>query len=89
MRHNKERLRIGNPTPFRGGRTSEEITALAMQPLQTQPTTKKELWKPETLQTKGVSQAIKWLMENLPETTVTIEDVVKWAYEEQGFESAR
>ena len=63
-----------------------EATAPTMQPLQAQPTTKKELWKPETLRTKGVSQAIKWLMENLPETTVAIEEVVKLAYEEQGLE---
>jgi len=63
-----------------------ETTTPTMQPLQTQPTTKKELWKPEILQTKGVSQALKWLIENLPETTVTIEEVVKLAYEEQGFE---
>jgi len=54
--------------------------------LQAQPTTKKELWNPETLQTKGVSQAIKWRMENLPEMTVAIEEVVKLAYEEQGLE---
>jgi len=40
-------------------RPKAETTAPTMQPLQAQPTTKKELWKPETLQTKGVSQAIK------------------------------
>ena len=54
--------------------------------LQAQPTTKKELLNPETQQTKGVSQAIKWRMENLPEMTVAIEEVVKLAYEEQGLE---
>jgi Fanconi anemia group M protein len=49
---------------------------------------KKELWKPQTIQTKGLSQALKWLMEKLPNQTITIEEVVKQAYEEEGLEKA-
>ncbi|MEM3551618.1 MAG: hypothetical protein QXV01_11080, partial [Candidatus Bathyarchaeia archaeon] len=49
---------------------------------------KKELWKPQTIQTKGLSQALKWLMENLPNQTIPIEEIVKRAYEEEGLEKA-
>ncbi|MEM3753356.1 MAG: helicase-related protein [Candidatus Micrarchaeaceae archaeon] len=49
---------------------------------------KKELWKPQTIQTKGLSQALKWLVENLPNRTITIEEVVQRAYEEEGLEKA-
>jgi Fanconi anemia group M protein len=49
---------------------------------------KKELWKPQTIQTKGLSQALKWLMEKLPNQTIAIEEVVKQAYEEEGLEKA-
>ncbi|MEM3797744.1 MAG: helicase-related protein, partial [Candidatus Bathyarchaeia archaeon] len=49
---------------------------------------KKELWKPQTIQTKGLSQAMKWLMENLPNQTIPIEEIVKRAYEEEGLEKA-
>jgi superfamily II DNA/RNA helicase len=49
---------------------------------------KKELWKPQTIQTKGLSQALKWLMEKLPNRTIAIEEVVKHAYEEEGLEKA-
>jgi Fanconi anemia group M protein len=49
---------------------------------------KKELWKPQTIQTKGMSQALKWLMEKLPNQTIAIEEVVKQAYEEEGLEKA-
>ncbi|MEM3875430.1 MAG: helicase-related protein [Candidatus Bathyarchaeia archaeon] len=49
---------------------------------------KKELWKPQTIQTKGLSQAMKWLMENLPNKTIPIEEIVKQAYEEEGLEKA-
>ncbi|MBS7647463.1 MAG: helicase-related protein [Candidatus Bathyarchaeia archaeon] len=49
---------------------------------------KKELWRPKTIQTKGLSQAMKWLMENLPNQTIPIEEVVKRAYEEEGLEKA-
>jgi Fanconi anemia group M protein len=52
------------------------------------PPPKKELWKPQTIQTKGLSQALKWLMEKLPNQTITIEEVVKQAYEEEGLEKA-
>jgi len=49
---------------------------------------KKELWKPQKIQTKGLSQAMKWLMENLPNKTIPIEEIVKQAYEEEGLEKA-
>ncbi|MEM2703507.1 MAG: hypothetical protein QXR45_10135, partial [Candidatus Bathyarchaeia archaeon] len=49
---------------------------------------RKELWKPQTIQTKGLSQAMKWLMENLPNQTISIEEIVKQAYEEEGLEKA-
>jgi ERCC4-related helicase len=52
------------------------------------PPPKKELWKPQTIQTKGLSQAMKWLMEKLPNQTIAIEEVVKQAYEEEGLEKA-
>jgi Fanconi anemia group M protein len=52
------------------------------------PPPKKELWKPQTIQTKGLSQALKWLMEKLPNQTIAIEEVVKQAYEEEGLEKA-
>jgi Fanconi anemia group M protein len=52
------------------------------------PPAKKELWKPQTIQTKGLSQALKWLMEKLPNQTIAIEEVVKQAYEEEGLEKA-
>ena len=53
---------------------------------QPQTTPKKELWKPQTIQTKGLSQALKWLMENLPEKAVSISEIVEQAYEETGVE---
>ncbi|MCX8178024.1 MAG: helicase-related protein, partial [Candidatus Bathyarchaeota archaeon] len=49
---------------------------------------RKELWKPQTIQTKGLSQAMKWLMENLTNQTIPIEEVVKRAYDEEGLEKA-
>jgi Fanconi anemia group M protein len=52
------------------------------------PSPKKELWKPQTIQTKGLSQALKWLMEKLPNQTIAIEEVLKQAYEEEGLEKA-
>ena len=60
-----------------------------IQNLQTQvPPTKKELWKPQTIQMKSLSQALKWLMEKLPNQTITIEEVVKQAAEEEDLERA-
>jgi len=47
-----------------------------------------ELWMPETIQTKGSSQALKWLVENLPEELTAIEDLVELAAEETGVEKA-
>jgi Fanconi anemia group M protein len=49
---------------------------------------KKELWKPQTIQTRGLSQALKWLMEKLPNQAIAIEEVLKQAYEEEGLEKA-
>ncbi len=65
-------------------------TTVSTQTLQAQAEAmpKKELWKPQTIQTKGLSQAMKWLVENLPNQTITIEEVVKRAYEEEGLEKA-
>jgi len=61
----------------------------SIQSLQTPaPPPKKELWKPVTIQTKGLSQALKWLMENLPNQTISIEEVVKQAYVEEDLEKA-
>jgi Fanconi anemia group M protein len=45
-----------------------------------------ELWKPRTFQTKGLSQALKWLAENLPEKPTSISDFVQQASEETGIE---
>jgi len=47
-----------------------------------------ELWMPETIQTKGSSQALKWLVENLPEELTPIEDLAELAAEETGVEKA-
>jgi len=47
-----------------------------------------ELWMPETIQTKGSSQALRWLVENLPEEPTAIEDLVELATEETGIEKA-
>ena len=61
----------------------------SIQNLQTPvPSPKKELWKLQTIQTKGLTQALKWLIENLPNQTIAIEEVVKQAYEEEGLEKA-
>ncbi len=46
----------------------------------------KELWKPEMAQTKGLSRALKWLLENLPQKTVSIKDIVERAQNETGIE---
>ena len=47
-----------------------------------------EIWKPKKLQTKGSSQALKWLVENLPEKATEISEVVEQAAEETGIEKA-
>ena len=47
-----------------------------------------EIWKPKKLQSKGSSQALKWLVENLPAETISISDVVEQAAEETGIEKA-
>ncbi len=43
---------------------------------------KLELWKPQIIQTKGMSQAVKWIMRNLPETPTPITHLIKRATEE-------
>ncbi len=67
-----------------------QATTVKAQTLQAELATppRKELWKPQTIQTKGLSQAMKWLVENLPNQTITIEEVVQRAYEEEGLEKA-
>ena len=47
-----------------------------------------ELWKPQTFQTKGSSQTLKWLVENLPEKSTSIREFVEQASEETGIEKA-
>jgi len=49
-------------------------------------TVKPEIWRPQTFQTKGSSQALKWLVENLPEDLTPIKELVKHATEETGVE---
>ena len=48
----------------------------------------KRLWAPETFQTRGLSRALKWLLENLPEGLISIEELVEWAVEEAEIEEA-
>jgi len=43
---------------------------------------KKELWRPKTIQTKGASKAVGWLLENLPRNSTSIKDLVERAAEE-------
>ena len=45
-----------------------------------------ELWKPQAFQTKGLSKALKWLVQNLPEDSVTIDELVDQAVKEKGIE---
>jgi ERCC4-related helicase len=45
-----------------------------------------ELWKPQTFQTKGLSKALKWLVQNLPEDSVTINKLVQQAVKETTIE---
>lgn len=47
-----------------------------------------KLWMPKNIQTKGLNQALKWLVENLPEELTAIEDLVELAAEETGLEKA-
>jgi len=50
--------------------------------------TRKPPWRSETIQTKGLTQALKWLMENLPNQTVTIKELTQKAEEDEGLEKA-
>ena len=45
-----------------------------------------ELWKPQTFQTKGLSKALKWLVQNLPEDSVKIDKLVQQAVRETSIE---
>jgi DNA-binding transcriptional regulator PaaX len=47
-----------------------------------------ELWTPESLKTRGLSIALKWLVENLPEGLISIKELVDQAVEETGIEKA-
>lgn len=49
---------------------------------------KGELWRPEVIQTKGSSKALKWLMVNLPKELTSIMDLVQRGVEETGVEKA-
>jgi DNA replicative helicase MCM subunit Mcm2 (Cdc46/Mcm family) len=49
---------------------------------------RRELWTPVAYKTKGLSVALKWIMENLPEGVTSIEDIVIKAVEETGLEKA-
>jgi Fanconi anemia group M protein len=64
---------------------TEKIT---IRPPQPEKVIRKELWTPETFKTRGVSIALKWLMENLPEGVTSIEELVIQAVEETGLEKA-
>ena len=44
------------------------------------------LWTPQTIETKGLSQALKWLIQNLPETPTPIKELVEQASMETGLE---
>jgi hypothetical protein len=56
------------------------------QPYHARSTFEKELWKLETIHTIGLSQVLKWLIENQFKTTVPIEEVAEWSYEEESLE---
>jgi len=47
---------------------------------------RRRLWTPQIIQAKGSSQAVKWLLENLPEEPTPVEDVVQEGAEETGVE---
>ena len=47
---------------------------------------RKEFWTPQIFQTKGLSQALKWLAENLPENVTSIKALVEYAIDAEGIE---
>jgi len=47
-----------------------------------------ELWTPSTVKTRGLTPALKWLMENLPEKPTPINILVEKAAEEYELERA-
>ena len=47
-----------------------------------------EMWAPSVVRTRGLSHALKWLMENLPEAPTPVEVLVERAVEEEGLERA-
>lgn len=65
-------------------------TQATIRQAQVSPTTqpKEELWKPTTFQIKGLGQALKWLIENMPSETVSIKELVEKAVNEEGLEKA-
>jgi len=46
-----------------------------------------EMWAPSVVRTKGLSHALKWLMENLPEAPTPVEVLVERAVEEEGLDT--
>jgi DNA replicative helicase MCM subunit Mcm2 (Cdc46/Mcm family) len=73
--------KLETPTAF----TPKQQTSIS---IPTAETVRKTLWRPETIQTKGLTQALKWLMENLPNQTVTIKELTQKAVEDEGLEKA-
>jgi len=47
-----------------------------------------ELWTPSIVKTKGLSHALKWLIENLPQDPTPVEVLIERAVEEEGLERA-
>ena len=50
-------------------------------------TRRSEMWAPSVVRTKGLSHALKWLMENLPEAPTPVEVLVERAVEEEGLDT--
>jgi Fanconi anemia group M protein len=66
----------------------EALSKRAVAKPQPERVVRRELWTPVAYKTKGLSVALKWLMENLPEGVTSIEDIVIQAVEETGLEKA-
>lgn len=76
-------LRVLKPQERLFGATATESLKVKVQP---ERAVRLELWKPQTLQTKGSSQALKWLVGNLPDKSTSIREFVEEASEETGIE---
>lgn len=49
---------------------------------------KSSLWKPTAITTKGLDKAVKWLVQNVPNKTIEISDLIIRAVEETGIDRA-